>query len=171
MSVLRQVTERQAMVGVLPLPQGEEVDPWWRHLARGGESVPRIIARLPFAALVPARVADADGLAIALTESEKTASDHSFLIIETGEQLSRSRLTQLLTKAGLTALNIQIWSDPSGHRLHLLEVEGHVASADRRLSQLSEAGEPDVIQVWAAGGFPIPLRPDQLADTEAREVT
>ena len=37
MSVLRQVTERQAMVGVLPLPQGEEVDPWWRHLARGGD--------------------------------------------------------------------------------------------------------------------------------------
>src|SRR5579862_6964080 len=30
--VIRAVTEGQAAVGVLPMPQEEERDPWWRHL-------------------------------------------------------------------------------------------------------------------------------------------
>ena len=169
-SVLRQVTEGQAMVGVMPLPRGEEADPWWRHLARGGQSMPRIVARLPFAALEPARAADADGLAIALSEPEETGSDHSFLIIETGEQqLSRSRLTDLLTKAGFNPVNIQVWSESAHHRLHLIEVESHVASGDRRLDRLRESGEPEVTQIWAIGGYPLPLTPQELADSEAKE--
>ena len=166
-SVLRQVTEGQAKVGVVPLPRDGEADPWWRHLARGGAVVPRIVARLPFAALEPARAADADGLVIALDApaeaSGGSGADHSFIVVETGEHLSRSRLTRLLTEAGLSAVNIQVWSDHSDHRLHLIEVEGHVPGGDRRLTALLEAGDPDVSHLWSVGGYPIPLSPGELA--------
>lgn len=166
MSVVRQVTERQAAVGVLPLPEGEEGDPWWRHLARDGESIPRIVARLPFAALGAARSSSADGMAVALKEHEATGLDRSFLVIEASEQLSRSKLTRLLNATGLTAINIRVWSDANGHRLHLVEVEGHLPTSDGAPGKLIAAGEPDLVQVWVIGGYAVPLSPEELADPD-----
>jgi chorismate mutase len=39
--VLQMVSEGDATLGVLPMPQSEEADPWWRRMARRGERVPR----------------------------------------------------------------------------------------------------------------------------------
>ena len=46
--VIRAVTEGQASVGVLPMPQEGDLDPWWRHALSPDENPPRVIARLPF---------------------------------------------------------------------------------------------------------------------------
>mgnify|MGYP001600552771 FL=1 len=46
-NVLRAVTGGQATIGILPLPQEGEEDPWWPQLAAGGGNMPQIIARLP----------------------------------------------------------------------------------------------------------------------------
>src|SRR5690349_23776132 len=40
LQVIRAVAEGRATVGVLPMPQEEETDPWWRHLLSGREATP-----------------------------------------------------------------------------------------------------------------------------------
>ena len=62
--VIRAVAEGRATVGVLPMPQEEEADPWWRHLLSGREATPHVIARLPFGGRGNARSDSGDALAI-----------------------------------------------------------------------------------------------------------
>src|SRR4051812_13333278 len=47
--VIRAVAEERATVGVLPMPQEAEDDPWWRHLLSDRATAPHVMARLPFA--------------------------------------------------------------------------------------------------------------------------
>jgi chorismate mutase/prephenate dehydratase len=171
MSVLRQVTEKHASVGVLPLPQEDESDPWWRHLARGGEAVPRIVARLPFAVPDPAAPGAseiADSLVIAFAEYEPSGQDRSFLVVETGEQISRSKLSRQLGEAGLAPVNIQGWAEPSGQRLHLIEIDGFLSGGDERLRRLGAREDGDLLHSWAIGGYALPLTREQLADPKTK---
>ncbi len=46
--VIRTTAEGEASVGVLPMPQPDEPDPWWRQLLSIDESAVQVIARLPF---------------------------------------------------------------------------------------------------------------------------
>src|SRR5216683_5287862 len=48
--VINALSEGQAAIGVLPMPQEEEPDPWWRHLLSPQGNAPHVIARLPFGA-------------------------------------------------------------------------------------------------------------------------
>ncbi len=72
--VIRAVTEGQAAVGVLPMPQEGEPDPWWRHLLSEDEDAPRVVARLPFGARGNARSDGADALAIGRGAQQETGS-------------------------------------------------------------------------------------------------
>src|SRR5438105_9767407 len=60
--VIRAVTEGQAAIGVLPMPEEEDADPWWRHLLSTNEYAPQVVARLPFGARGNARSDRADAL-------------------------------------------------------------------------------------------------------------
>ena len=53
-SVVRAVTEGSATIGLLPVPESDDEDPWWRLLANDGKGTPRIIARVPFVSMEPA---------------------------------------------------------------------------------------------------------------------
>src|ERR1700716_1462834 len=62
--VIRAVTEGQAAIGVLPMPQEEDPDPWWRHLLSTHDRAPHVIARLPFGGRGNARSDGTNALAI-----------------------------------------------------------------------------------------------------------
>jgi len=168
LGVLRAVAEGEATVGVLPLPRSEEKDPWWRMLARDGVSVPRIVARLPFAASLPLGDEDQAGLAVALMTPEASGHDHSYVILETDESISRGALKTLLGEAGLAVIDLQAWTDEPDRRLHLVEVEGLVADGDPRLATLREEGGR-FRNAWAAGGFAVPLSDAELTAGGARD--
>ena len=170
MGVLRAVTEGAATIGVLPLPRGEETDPWWRHLARGGERVPRVVARLPFAPALQAGGSQLDGLAVTPAPQDESGGDRSLLLLETVDQISRGSLIGILGKHRLQALDIQFWADGDERRLHLIEVEGYVPADDARLTALAENGEIRLANLWQAGGYAVPLTEDDLkaeAEVEA----
>lgn len=168
MGVLRAVTDGEATIGVLPLPHGEEPDPWWRHLARGGERIPQIVARLPFAPPLSNRIFRAEGLALALAPQDESGLDRSLLLLETIDQISRGSLIGLFGKHGLEALDVQSWADGGVRRLHLVEVDGYVGPADQRLGALMENTEARLAQVWPVGGYAVPLsEEDLLAKAEA----
>ena len=133
--VLEAVSDGRATVGVLPVPVEDGVDPWWRNLARDGEAVPRVVARLPFAVITPSGTDSVEALAISHAMTEVTGEDRAFLVVETGELVSRSHLKQLLTEAGFETLDIQGAEEEGGRSLNLVEVEGFVRDDDPRLLQ------------------------------------
>ena len=163
MGVLRAVAEGDATVGVLPLPRSEEPDPWWRNLAQAGERVPRIVARLPFAAFGAGSAADLGALVVAIAPHEESGDDRSYLVLDTTDQLSRGTVKTLLSKAGFGVLDVQTWSDGADRRLHLIEVEGCVSDDDGRLAPLAPSEETEGGTLQAIGGYAVPLAAEQLA--------
>ena len=164
--VLTAVGQEEGTLGVLPLPQDGESDPWWPNLAGEGEGVPRVIARLPFMEAPADRFGVAGALALGLLDPEDTGCDRSFLILETEDELSRGRLRDWLEAAGLTPIDLQSLQDGAARLLHLIEVEGCFATADEALARLRRAGEGALLQVWSVGGYAAPLTAEELATAE-----
>ena len=165
--VLEAVSDGRATVGVLPVPVEDGVDPWWRNLARDGEAVPRVVARLPFAVIAPSGTDSVEALAISHAMTEVTGEDRAFLVVETGELVSRSHLKRLLAEAGFETLDIQGAEEEGGRTLNLLEVEGFVRDDDPRLARLVDLGEGTLSHVWAVGGFAVPLLLEETPSPEA----
>lgn len=162
--VLRAVMEGQATVGVLPLPEQDEEEPWWRHLLGRDPRTPRIVARLPFVAPVTVRGGPLEAYAVGLAPAEETGEDRSLFALETAAQISRSGLTVALRSVGLETVAIQVWRDRGNpeSQIHLVEVEGFVAAEDRRLAALAGSRGEEIRQVWTLGSFAVPLAPAEL---------
>ena len=167
LGVLRAVSDGHATVGVLPLPQGEESDPWWRNLVRSGPDVPKIIARLPFAAF-DHRFEGLEALAIALAPPEASDNDRSYLVVENSAQLSRGGLRDTLGQAGFQVADMQNWSAGDKAPWVLVEVEGFVADGDPRLESLAGEDAP-VGQIWVIGSYAVPLSTEELAPDSGPE--
>jgi chorismate mutase / prephenate dehydratase len=161
--VVRAVTEGSASIGVLPVPEQDDPDPWWRALVGNDPKLPRVVARLPFGA-GNQRGEPREALAIALLTSESTGHDRSLLVIETLREISRSALKATLTGLGFEPVLLQAWREPSGsdRRLYLIEIAGYSVPEDPRLPRLVEEHREDVSQVWRIGGYAVPLTADEL---------
>ncbi|MGF1609395.1 MAG: chorismate mutase, partial [Kiloniellales bacterium] len=168
LGVLRAVTEGLATIGVLPLPDSDDPEPWWRYLARDG--APRIVARLPFAA---SEGRETEALAISFAEPEESGRDRSFLILETMQELSRGTLRDVLTRTGLQVVDVQTWSSERNRRLHLLEIEGFLPAGDERFARLVQKSDAEgdttgLGNVWHIGGYAVPLSVGELTEAGGR---
>ena len=161
--VIKAVAQDDGTLGVLPLPEADEPQPWWPSLARQGESVPRIIARLPFMEAPVDRFGVAGALALGLLDPEDSGCDRSFFVMESGTELSRSRLRDLLRGADLTVLDLQSRSEGGARWLHLVEVEGCFGNSEPAIDRLRAAGEEALLQICPIGGYAAPLSPAELA--------
>jgi chorismate mutase / prephenate dehydratase len=162
LGVLRAVSDGHATVGVLPLPQGDEADPWWRNLVRNGPDVPKIIARLPFAAL-NRRFEGLDALVVALAPPEASDHDRSFLVAVNSGQTSRGAFREALMRADFQVADMQNWSAGGKIPWVLVEVEGFVEANDPRVLRLAETEESPIGQVWVIGSYAVPLTAKELA--------
>ncbi|MCC6471606.1 MAG: chorismate mutase [Alphaproteobacteria bacterium] len=164
--VVRAVAEGEALIGVLPMPREDDVDPWWPALtaAAGGKGQPHVIARLPFVAAGNARGERPEALAIARLKPEASGEDRSLLVIETTSQISRARLVDVLRQAGLDPglhVSAALQGDADA-RLSLVEVGRFVADNDAVLKALGEAA-PSVIEGGAIartvviGAYAVPI--------------
>jgi chorismate mutase / prephenate dehydratase len=158
--VIRAVTEGQATVGVLPMPHEGESDPWWPQIASADETMPRIVARLPFGSRGNARAEPGDALAIAKLPIEEIGADRSFLIIETHGDVSRARLMSALGQAGLPC---SFFAGHTPRSQVLAEVEGFVPPRDPRIGRLLELVGEAVAWVVPIGGYAAPLPAAELA--------
>lgn len=156
-SVLRAVGDGSATLGLLPLPQGGGKEPWWRLIARRGEQVPQVIARVPFAPAEPPAV---EGLAVSLARNEATGRDRSLVAVETAKEVSRSMLRKRLEDAGLTVLEMQAW-EGAGQHLTLAEVDGFLAADAEPVADLE--ADKAIAQAVVIGAYAVPLTPAELA--------
>ena len=161
--VVSTVIDGSAAIGVLPMPEQDDADPWWRGLLGNDPKLPRVVARLPFA---PGgqRGEPAEALAIGRHPVESTGHDRSLLVIETLREISRSALKVTLTGLEFDPVLLQAWREPSGsdRRLYLIETAGHCREDDPRLARLREEHREDIANVFRLGGYAVPLSAEEL---------
>jgi chorismate mutase len=161
--VIRAVSEHRVAVGVLPMPQDGDGDPWWIHLLSSDADAPRVIARLPFGPRGNAR-SDGDALAIGYGQQLPSGgADRTLLVTENAVDISHGRFSTAFSGLGMTCTFIM----PSGQRdlmNTLVEIDGLVAPGDPRLGQLQERLGRDLYRLVVVGGYAVPL-PDAAAPT------
>ena len=164
--VIRAVTEGQAAIGVLPMPQEEEPDPWWRHLLSTHENAPHVIARLPFGGRGNARSDGADALAIGGGAigggaEQETGRDRTLIATENAPDISRGRMVSILSALGLTCTFMASCEHAEGVNT-LIEFDGFVAAADPRLDRFREQLGPALYRLLRFGGYAVPLTAAEL---------
>lgn len=127
--VLSDVAEGRASVGALPMPDDSPEGGWWFKLPQGV----RVFACAPFI-LTPQSAVRA--LLVARVEPEETGDDVTLFSIETGRDVSQSRLKLLFEKHGKSARWQAIATFPSGNRAHLVELTGFIAADDPVLAAI-----------------------------------
>jgi chorismate mutase len=162
MQVIRTVAEGRATVGVLPMPQEEEADPWWRHLLSGREATPHVIARLPFGGRGNARSDSGDALAIGRGTTLSTGRDRTLIATENAPNISRGRLFSILTGLDLRCTFIASSEHVEGGNT-LIEIDGFVAADDPRLERFRAQLGAALYRLLPLGGYAVPLSAAELA--------
>jgi len=162
MQVIRTVAEGRATVGVLPMPQEEEADPWWRHLLSGREATPHVIARLPFGGRGNARSDSGDALAIGRGTTLPTGRDRTLIATENAPNISRGRLFSILTGLDLRCTFIASSEHVEGGNT-LIEIDGFVAADDPRLERFRAQLGAALYRLLPLGGYAVPLSAAELA--------
>lgn len=167
-TVIEAVHRQDATVGVLPLPQHEDRDPWWRHLVTQQPEVPRIIARLPFAGHGTGLGAKVEALAICPVGLTPTGRDRSVFAIDMDNRVSVNQLTQVLRDLDLPVTFATAWREEQGPSawLQLVEVDGFLDEADDRLAQIAPALGKAVNRIVSLGGYAKPLTREELGNRD-----
>jgi len=160
--VIRAVAEGRATVGVLPMPQEEEADPWWRQLLSGREATPHVIARLPFGGRGNARSDSGDALAIGRGAALPTGRDRTLIATENAPNISRGRLFSILTGLDLRCTFIASSEHVEGGNM-LIEIDGFVAADDPRLERFRAQLGAALYRLLPLGGYAVPLSAAELA--------
>ena len=130
---LNDLSSGAATVAVLPVPTeaASTRDDWWATLAN---RTPRlfVIGRLPF--WTDGKPA-AQALVVATAAPDASTADHSFLVVELDNDVSRDRLSLSLTGVGLSLGQILLRRD-AGTAVALVEVAGFLFDDDPRLTEL-----------------------------------
>jgi chorismate mutase/prephenate dehydratase len=165
--VIRAVTEGQAAVGILPMPQEGDLDPWWRHLLSQDDDAPRVVARLPFGDRGNARGDRGDALVIGGGMQQETGADRTFFAVESLAGISRARFLGLLASLGLACTFFASWEYADG-ALNLLELDGFVQLSDPRLRSFRTQLGAAPHRLLPFGGYALPLPPAALAPDAAK---
>lgn len=163
-SVIEAVHRQDATVGVLPMPQRDDRDPWWRHLVTKQPEAPRIIARLPFAGPGNGIGGNLEALAICPVTLTATGRDRSLFAIETEEHIGLNQLGTILADFGLPPTFAAIWGEEQRPRafLYLVEIDGFLTNGDPRLTRLEHNLSKTVNRVVPLGGYAKPLTVEDL---------
>ena len=160
--VIRAVTENQAAIGVLPMPQEEDPDPWWRNLLSAHADAPHVIARLPFGARGNARSNGGDALAIGTGAEQQTGRDRTLFATENAPDISRGRMFSTLSALGL-ACTFMASCEQAGGVNTLIEIDGFVPVSDPRLDRFRAQLGPALYQLMRFGGYAVPLSAAELS--------
>jgi len=155
LQVIRAVTERRVAVGVLPMPQDGDPDPWWLHLMSPDTEGPRVIARLPFGPRGNARF-DGDALAIGYGAQQPSGNDRTLFATENAVDISHGRFVTAFSSVGMNCSLILSYGQGVLANT-LIEIEGFIPLADPRLAQVRQRLGDDLLRLLALGGYAVPL--------------
>jgi chorismate mutase/prephenate dehydratase len=155
--VIRAINDGQASIGILPVPEEDDADPWWRYIVSSDAATPRILARLPFAGRGNAR-SGGDALAVGSGALEPTGDDRSLVVVETRGDISRARFFSTFAAVGLGCSFVAAVELGDGSRLNLAELDDFVAAGDARLQRFVEQVGADAVErIVCLGSYAAPL--------------
>lgn len=156
-SAMREISAKAATVGVMPLPEDGEKDPWWPVLANRTIDTPRVVAKLPFLPNHKGRLADVGALVIARCPPEASGDDHSLVVVQAAEEgMSLARLGSLLGKAGLSGQVLAQHKQGGQDIRLLLDLPGFLEDNDPRLAALRAAAPEAIVDVLLIGAYAVP---------------
>ena len=158
-AVLHAIAEGAATVGVLPLPQDGEADPWWPALAVGQANRLQICARIPFASRGNSRGIRSGALIVSAAVPEPSGNDRSLLLVECDDSTSRGRLTDGLVgaKFDIVAVVGRPSSDAEAAQpVFLVEISGFATPDDERLTSFVE-NATGIVSAGIVGAYAVPL--------------
>ena len=161
--VLQRVQEIPGAIGLLPLPQMGEEEPWWPALAgeTDTQTVPRVIWRLPFYSLPTGQCEKLEALAVAKLVPEASGQDMTLLSIETDRDTSQARLLEQLEKYDFASQSLSIQeAGEVGRHLLLIELEGFINPDDCRLQSLQAKNGDEFLRIAVLGAYPKSLTQD-----------
>jgi chorismate mutase / prephenate dehydratase len=154
--VIRAVADGEVSIGVLPMPQAGEPDPWWPQLLSVHDRAPRVIARLPFGPRGNARAEGVDTLAIGLGLQQESGLDRTLLVAECDAEISRARVLRALSTVGLVCTFFA--STAMMHETaNLFEVEGAVPISSTHLIEFRAELGTTLHRLVLIGGYAVPL--------------
>jgi len=157
--VLREVSADPSKLGVMPWMNIER-DTWWEHLAQGGDTVPKVLAALPFVQNSSGSFEDLNALVIGQAEPEASGNDISLFVVMTENEVSRARLNEYLEKSGLNGHCVDSRSPAveEGDWLHLFQVPHFIANGDEQLTKFTEMVGDSVIKTVILGAYAVPIQ-------------
>jgi chorismate mutase len=153
--VIHAVIEHRATVGVLPMPEEGDPDPWWRHLLSTLDG-PRVIARLPFGPRGNARTDAGDALAIGYGAQQMTGEDRTLFATENAAEFSRGRILAVLAGLGFDCTFIAS-CEHAESAATLIELNGFVPLSDPRFAEMRARFGVAVSRLIPVGGYAVPL--------------
>lgn len=164
-SVIEAVHRQEAIVGVLPMPQHDDRDPWWRHLVTTQPNAPKIIARLPFTGPLNGVGGGIEAMVICPVVLTPTGRDRSMFAIETEDRIGLNHVSNALTELDLPPVFAVLWSEEQVPRafLYLVDVDGFLTAGDARLAGLEHKLGRSVNRIVGLGGYARPLSAEDLA--------
>jgi chorismate mutase / prephenate dehydratase len=154
--VIGAVSKGSAMIGILPMPQASEPDPWWRHRLRPEGEGLQVIARLPFGCRGNARPDGGEAFVVGCHASQPTGDDRTLFIIELEGGFSRARLLGELGSIGLDCTFLARWVAADGERI-LVEIAGFIPISDPRIANFRARLGTALYRLLPFGGYAVPL--------------
>ena len=158
-AIVEAVRKAEASLGVLPFPQSDDQDYWWRFLVSSNPETPKIIARLPFISNGKPRADGLEALVIAPVPQEETGRDRSYLAIEADEEIGFKAIEKALSQAGASVAFYQVWHNPDrpADWTHLIETFGYIEDGGGQMSRFYDALGKRVSRILHIGGYATPL--------------
>jgi hypothetical protein len=159
MAALSMVKEQEVVFAVLPWPENDGAQPWWRFLLDEGADRPmRIVARLPFG---EQRSDNGNpqhkSLVVARLPYDGTGDDRSFIALQLEHRISRGRIVDKAKLLGMTGISLHsCTSSHPDYNDHLFEVAGYVGDDGEKMRKLLELLESDNGKAVFVGGYPVP---------------
>ncbi len=160
MVVLRQVLEERGTIGIMPLPQEGEDEPWWVSLSSAGEAVvPKIIWRLPFYSPDPGVFEELEAFVIGPVVPEDTGDDVTIVVVETDREASRGRILEMINAPEAESRIIAVQEDEATDlRLLMLEVAGFRDEEDPIFDSLRQSLGESLRRILILGTYPRPIK-------------
>ena len=164
-SVVEAVRKQDAVVGIVPLPRGDDPDPWWRYIVSTTPDTPKVIARLPFVPDSNIRDNSLEALVICPIQQERTGRDRSLLAVEADEEIGARRIEDALNSAGVSAAFVQRWHDPQRPPgwTYLVEAFGFVDPAGKQFPRFIDSIGDSAQRIVHLGGYGTPLGKQDVA--------
>ena len=162
--VVEAVRTQEATLGILPLPQRDESENWWRFLVSESPKTPRIIARLPFIGEGNARDPGVEALVICPVAQEETGRDRSFLAIEAEDDIGFAAINSALSQTGHSAGFHQVWHDPDRPPgwTYLVDIFGFIPEGGQRWARFIDGLGGKAMRVIHLGGYATSLSDNEL---------